>query len=875
MTPTKQLKSSELENPTGESEKKPQKPNLNQGPGLEADSIFPLPGSPNQPETTYKSSYFQDSYYFPWNPDRLSTNNLYKIYDEMKDDDQVKSAISYKKDIVVNSGWQIVCENEDIKEFVTKALNESLDAYELGKSFDDVIRDMLSSFEYGFSLSEPVYELGTDNLYRYKSINVRPPHSFRFDLDRYGRVQEIIQSTDQAELKFKPTKFLHHVYQQEFGNPYGKSDLKAAHPAWAAKKFFMRMYAIYVERFASPTVVGKYKSQSDPEEIRRYFDMIKTIQQKTALVVPEDMSLEFIQSDRDAGDTYIKGLEMYNLWISRAILVPDLMGISGEKTSGGSYSLGETQFKMFLGTIEKDRKSLAKKITLKLVQPLVQANFGTGYECRFEFMPITDDDELEYSKTWSDFMKSRLVKPTEEEVNHFRRAVKYPEGPVEFQAPKPDPFEDRDPNAEDDDTSPEKGDKDIRKEKKKPEEKEMVKKFRELNPYEVSVNFAEIRKSLDGNEARMVPKLQLAGKSIIADFVDQVRDRGMIKNFQPDKVNDLQPKFLRDMNVIVKNSFVDLFKDAHNEAQKEILPNSTKKFTDSELLPEEFLEIIKAESFKMVGDYAVEVTKRGKNVLMQGMKDGFAEAQILKMMREEMLDTSERWLKTVIRTKTTEVYNAARKTYYETDEIASQIVEAYEFSAIMDDRTSDVCSELDGKIFEKGDFVDRITPPLHFNCRSLLVPVTKFQDYSPDKEVSIDKLQKLGGNLILSEHSHVHKFKLERQKPRSGNIGNFGDFVIIEGQPGSEIVLDTAVVSNSDMQFPVTVSLLDSVTGEEKFKVTLNRMGGNFISKLSWRLSPGADLIMRTKGISSNAPNVDFTFEFKRSVVEDNDAAKS
>ena len=52
-----------------------------------------------------------------------------------------------------------------------------------------------------------------------------------------------------------------------------------------------------------------------------------------------------------------------------------------------------------------------------------------------------------------------------------------------------------------------------------------------------------------------------------------------------------------------------------------------------------------------------------------------------------------------------------------------------EYSAIMDSRTTEVCSGLDGKIFKMSDpQLDNLRPPNHYNCRSVLVPVTVFDD---------------------------------------------------------------------------------------------------------------------------------------------------
>jgi SPP1 gp7 family putative phage head morphogenesis protein len=58
------------------------------------------------------------------------------------------------------------------------------------------------------------------------------------------------------------------------------------------------------------------------------------------------------------------------------------------------------------------------------------------------------------------------------------------------------------------------------------------------------------------------------------------------------------------------------------------------------------------------------------------------------------------------------------------DKYIASGVEKVEFTAVMDDRTSEICQEMNGKIFR----VDELVPgenlaPLHANCRSTCVPV--------------------------------------------------------------------------------------------------------------------------------------------------------
>ena len=82
-------------------------------------------------------------------------------------------------------------------------------------------------------------------------------------------------------------------------------------------------------------------------------------------------------------------------------------------------------------------------------------------------------------------------------------------------------------------------------------------------------------------------------------------------------------------------------------------------------------------------------------------------------------------ISTMVRTNMTEAFNQSRLAVFNSPDIG-EFVEAYEYSAIIDTRTTPFCKAADGKIYAKNDpFWNTRTPPNHFNCRSLLIPVTQ------------------------------------------------------------------------------------------------------------------------------------------------------
>ena len=121
--------------------------------------------------------------------------------------------------------------------------------------------------------------------------------------------------------------------------------------------------------------------------------------------------------------------------------------------------------------------------------------------------------------------------------------------------------------------------------------------------------------------------------------------------------------------------------------------------------------------------------------LIKAIKDGLPLSEVQGILDSEGIALSETSLERYARTKFTEVMNRGRLEFFE----SSGVVAAYQYSAIIDDVTTELCDSLHGKIFAAGT---QPIPPLHFNCRSLLVPITKYEQWEADKKVgnqSIDK----------------------------------------------------------------------------------------------------------------------------------------
>lgn len=98
-----------------------------------------------------------------------------------------------------------------------------------------------------------------------------------------------------------------------------------------------------------------------------------------------------------------------------------------------------------------------------------------------------------------------------------------------------------------------------------------------------------------------------------------------------------------------------------------------------------------------------------------------AEELISKIAKA--LETTKTRAETIVRTETTNYYNTVRRNIY--DEVPG--VTHYLFICIRDHRTTPWCKSRNDLVYTKGSKVlDEETPPIHYNCRSEILPLSKY-----------------------------------------------------------------------------------------------------------------------------------------------------
>lgn len=676
-------------------------------------------------KTFSKSPMVASSYFAPYNQDDLwQKTGSYSIYEEMLQDDQASICSKLKKDLILGSGFEVVADGDEDQEDIIEELYKSLNSDVEGQLLNR-LEEMLNCYDFGFSLTEKIFQKKPDGTVTLKQLKTRHPNSWLIHQDDHGNVTKFEQNTNVGDIDVPAINLIHMIANEKFQNPYGTSDLRTCYAAWFAKRQVIRFYAIFLEKSASPIPVARYEKNAPQSAINKIHDIIKKFQTKTAITIPKEIELEFLEA-KSAGEAYSKALNIFNMFIGRSMFVPDLLGLSGSETGGGSYSLGKDQIKIFFMHINRRRAYLEAIIQKQIIEPICRYNYGEMeyYPC-FRFKPLDDSEAVELAKVWLEAVKSKVFKPNDVEINYFRSLCKFPEGDVEFVEPAPVVAMGPDGKPMDPKAKPEKVDK---KESGDDDEKE-VKTFGKVfnlpkGNYHKKCDFKAIEAKFNDYDKSIMNEARPVIKKIYNDLYDQLAKKKIIEKKDLEKVDSIQLKYLKELKTILKSSFMGIYKDGQVQASSELFKSNFRQPTTSQ----EFLDLLERENFNYIGDWQYNVAKAVKQQLVIAIKEGKPLSEVINILDSEGRQLSEVSLERYARTKHTEVMNRGRLEAFE----SSGVVTGYQYSAILDDRTSEICRGLDGKIFEAGK---EVVPPAHFNCRSLLIPITKYEEFEPDTHV--------------------------------------------------------------------------------------------------------------------------------------------
>ncbi|NMB82254.1 MAG: DUF935 family protein, partial [Ignavibacteria bacterium] len=305
-------------------------------------------------------------------PDKILAENGYdyEILRDLTRDGHLSAAITQRKMQVMQMGWEINYDNEEIKKEVIE-LTQNLDLQKIASQLLDCIL-------YGFEIAEIEYKNINGKIVPVE-LEEKPQEWFIYGNDNKLRLRSRAGSRagfyyifEEGE-KLPEYKFIITRNNPKYTNPYGEKLLSKCYWPIIFKRAAIEYWQILVEKFGMPYFLARYPSTFSDTQIDELLDKLTDIVDNNVAVFRDDIPIEFKESVKyEVGGLFTNIIDHYNSEISKVILTETLTLDIGKV---GSYKAASTHREMleFLGI--RDKKLIEKSLNT-LFDYYVKINYG-------------------------------------------------------------------------------------------------------------------------------------------------------------------------------------------------------------------------------------------------------------------------------------------------------------------------------------------------------------------------------------------------------------------------------------------------------------------------------------------------------------------
>ncbi len=279
--------------------KKPQKPELNEVAGLAADpALSKLLDEIVQPDNTVLRS-------LGWKHDE---------YRSLMRDDQVKAAFSQRLDALTSKETIILPGGDSAAD---KAAAEFMEQQLASIDWDAKCRKMAHAQMFGYSVAEILWSYDGSHII-IDDIKVRKFTRFRYDGS--GRLRLLKQGAPKGEIMPERKFWVSTVEADNDDDPYGLG--LAYYLYWPVylKRNGWRFWAVALEKFGSPTVLGKYAPGTSEKDIASLLSVLAALHSQSAVTIPEGQSVQLLEAVRASGGDHEKFVAYLDAMIAKIIL---------------------------------------------------------------------------------------------------------------------------------------------------------------------------------------------------------------------------------------------------------------------------------------------------------------------------------------------------------------------------------------------------------------------------------------------------------------------------------------------------------------------------------------------------------------------------
>lgn len=275
--------------------------------------------------------------------------------------------------------------DEEVAEFVRQVLKRmgtnTRQAY--GKemlvtsnsAFDAFIRGMCESMILGISIGEICW-MRQGNYIVPSEIKIRDPRRFQFVLNEDGTISPRLMTVDSPvegiPLPLRSMVIHRHWAYSNFMDPYGTGLGRQLYSLVEFRRTLLSFWLQYADKHTTPTAVGKFSLGTPDEEVQSLFTALQRLGQETAIVIPDEMEIKWLESEGRA-EVYEKLIEYVDQQISFVI--------NGENTVGqetgnvGSYARDQVSDSVRMRKAKAFSEELDETINSTIIRWIVELNY--------------------------------------------------------------------------------------------------------------------------------------------------------------------------------------------------------------------------------------------------------------------------------------------------------------------------------------------------------------------------------------------------------------------------------------------------------------------------------------------------------------------
>ena len=250
------------------------------------------------------------------------------------------------------------------------------------QGFDGLVEDLLhNSILTGFGAAEIIWKkgnssvLGESGLIVPGEVRMRKPRRFGFKLGENGYIPRLITRTDRSYGEpIPPRKFIFHHYNLMAG-PYGLGLGYNIYWPVVLKRENVTFWAVFNEKFGSPTTLWKYPLDSNEDERASVEEALGNIQQDAIIGIPETFTAELLEAMRSGT---VSTYESFNEWCDDQIseVVLGQTGTVNQSSDSGSRAQDEVAERVSIRIAKRDSDLLGRTLQQTIVKWTLQANLG-------------------------------------------------------------------------------------------------------------------------------------------------------------------------------------------------------------------------------------------------------------------------------------------------------------------------------------------------------------------------------------------------------------------------------------------------------------------------------------------------------------------